>query len=429
MAPEDDYPAGWLTRLRRGIVSGVAVTGLAVLLAAIPTLIAWLAPGADTTSALSALKAASMVVVAGDHGGLVLNGTFVSMTPLLVTIVLGWLVANHAQRCDQTSGFVGYCLGYTAAMSFFAGWSRLGATHAPILRSAVAALCFVTLVGGLARYGAHGWHQLPIRWQSVVRAVTGSAMLYVLAASVLAMLALVWHSSQAADLQGQVATGASGLPVALIGIAATPNAALAVTGYLTGPGFQIGSDTSISAFSVSHGRLPVFPMLAALPNGDPAAVLGIALIVIVGLLAGWLSVRIVPGAESGSRWAHAGDLVLVSLGTGALLAVGGMLASGSLGEGKLAHVGVVSWQVLLSASGVMVVSTTVWAGVQRLRGSAVGLPELRVPDLTLSTRAQRKVSNSVASSVGSTAGRSVDRTGPDREGHSLDSAPPQSRSA
>ena len=219
-----------------------------------------------------------------------------------------------------------------------------------------------------------------------------------------------------------------GLPVALIGIAATPNAALAVTGYLTGPGFQIGSDTSISAFSVSHGRLPVFPMLAALPNGDPAAVLGIALIVIVGLLAGWLAVRIVPGAESGSRWAHAGDLVLVSLGTGALLAVGGC-SRPAVSAKASSHVGVVSWQVLLSASGVMVVSTTVWAGVQRLRGSAVGLPELKVPDLTLSTRAQRKVSSSVASSVGSTAGRSVDRTGPDREGHSLDSAPPQSRSA
>ena len=140
VAPEDDYPAGWLTRLRRGIVSGVAVTGLAVLVAAIPTLIAWLAPGADTTSALSALRQHRWWWSPAIMAAWCWNGTFVSMTPLLVTIVLGWLVANHAQRCDQTSGFVGYCLGYTAAMSFFAGWSRLGATHAPILR-ALSRLC------------------------------------------------------------------------------------------------------------------------------------------------------------------------------------------------------------------------------------------------------------------------------------------------
>ena len=140
IADPEEYPAGWLTQFRRGILAGLASLIVGIAGASAVTLLAWLIPGADTASAIAAIKAAGLVVLSGHQGGIVLDGSLVTLAPLLVTLLLGWLAVSTARRADSGSAFAGWCVGYTIACAVVAWWARLGATYAPLWRSAVAGL-------------------------------------------------------------------------------------------------------------------------------------------------------------------------------------------------------------------------------------------------------------------------------------------------
>jgi hypothetical protein len=361
-ATDQQYPPGWLTRFRQGVVAGAGLLLLALGCCVIPTFLAWFMPGADTTPAISALKAAALVVLAGGHGGVVLAGTEVTLAPLLVTGLLGWLVAGHARRQESWSGFAGLVLGYGAGTAVLAGWSRLGSTHAPVLRSTVAALLFVLAVGGSARSVEYLWSRVPARWQQVSRAAALVAAGYLAAGALLSAGMLLAHFSDAVTLQRQLAPGAAGLPVALLGIAATPNAVLAGVSYLTGPGFDVGTHTSVSAFSVSSGRLPVFPLLAGLPHQRPAAAIGFVAIAGLALLAGWAVLRMLPATRS---WPHRlADCAAAAGAAGVLLAVLTGLAAGDLGPGALRGIGAAWWAVGLATTLLVMPAAMLWLGVQ-----------------------------------------------------------------
>jgi hypothetical protein len=370
-ADDEDLPAGWLTQFRRGVVAGAGLVALAVLLTAIPTFLAWFAPGADSTSAGHALKAAVLIAVAGNHGGLVLDGTPISLVPLLVTVLLGWLVAVHSRRPDTRTGFAGLVVGYTAMTGAAAAWATLGRTHVPLLSSVVAAFVFVLVIGSGSRAAADRWRALGPRQRGVARAAAGICAVYVLAGTALAGSALVMHLQQAGDLQARLSAGVGGLPVALIGVAAAPNAVLASIGYLAGPGFDIGSNTSISVFAVHRGQLPIFPLLAGLPSGTPATAFGVSAAVLVALLAGWIAVRLLRagGASASSAGGQLTDLLVSGLLAGGVLAALTTLGAGSLGSGSLRHIGATGWQVGLAVAGLVSVTSACWSALYRLRSS------------------------------------------------------------
>jgi hypothetical protein len=363
---DQHYPPGWLTRFRHGVGSGVVLLLIALGCCAVPTFAAWLMPGSDSSSAPAALKAAALVLLAGGHGGVVLAGTPVTLAPLLVTGGLGWLVARHARRPDSWSGFLGLAAGYASASGVLAGWARLGSTHAPVLPSMGAALLFVLAVGGVARSAGELWSRLPARWRQVSRAAALVAAGYLVVASLLSAGMLAAHFSDAVALQRQLAPGAAGLPVALLGISAAPNAVLATVGYLTGPGFDIGTSTSVSAFGVSSGRLPVFPLLAGLPHQQPAAWLGVLLILAPALLAGWAVLRTVPAGQR-SRADRLLDCAAAAALAGLLLAVLTGLAAGDLGRNALRGVGADWWAVGPSTALLVLLAAVCWLGVEAVR--------------------------------------------------------------
>jgi hypothetical protein len=365
---DQQYPPGWLTRFRHGVGSGVAVLLIAFGGCAVAGFAAWLMPGADTAPASSALKAAALVLLAGGHGGVVLAGTPVSLAPLLVTVLLGWLVAAHARRQDSWSGFAGLAAGYVTASAVLAGWSRLGSTHAPVLPSALASLVFVLAVGGTARCAEQLWGRLPTRWRQVLRAAGLAAAGYLVAGSLLAAGTLVAHFSDAMALQRQLAPGAAGLPVALLAISATPNAVLAAVGYLTGPGFGIGAATSVSPFSVSSGRVPVFPLLGGLPHQPPPAWGAALMILLPALLAGWGVVRTVSAAQAVRPWTgRLADCAAAAALAGLALAASTGLAAGDLGRGALRGIGAAWWAVGASAAVLVLLAAACWLGVEALR--------------------------------------------------------------
>lgn len=364
---DQQYPPGWLTRSRHGVLAGIRLLLIALGCCAVPTFLAWLMPGTDTTSALSVLKASALVLLAGAHGGLVLGGTEVTLAPLLVTGLLGWLVADHARRQETWSGFTGLVLGYGAGSAVLAGWSRLGSTHAPVLSSMVAAVLFVLVVGGGARSAGSLWSRLAVRWQRVARAAGLVTAGYLVAGSLLSAGVLMAHFSDAVALQRQLAPGAAGLPVALVGIAATPNAVLAGVGYLTGPGFDVGSHTSVSVLSVSSGRLPVFPLLAGLPHHQPAVLAGCLAIACLALLAGWAVLRTLPAERP---WPlRLADCAAAAGLAGLLLAVLTGLAAGDLGSGALRGIGAAWWQVGLAVAMLVLPAAVLWLGMEMVRAS------------------------------------------------------------
>jgi len=363
---DQQYPPGWLTRFRHGVGSGLVLLLIALGCCALASYVAWLMPGTDTSSALSPLKAAALVLLSAGHGGVVLAGTPVTLAPLLVTGGLGWLVARHARRQDSWSGFAGLTAGYAGGSAVLAGWSRLGSTHAPVPVSMVAALLFVVTVGGIARSTGQLWRRLPARWRQVSRTAALVAAGYLVAGSLLSAGMLIAHFSDAVALQRQLAPGAAGLPVALLGISAAPNAVLAGVSYLTGPGFDIGTSTSVSAFGVHSGRLPVFPLLAGLPHRQPAAWLTVLAILVPALLAGWAVLRTV--AASRPTLDRLVDCAAAAGLAGLLLAVLTGLAGGDLGRDRLRGIGAHWWAVGLSTTLLVLLAAAFWLGVEVARG-------------------------------------------------------------
>lgn len=341
MYAEEDLPAGWLTQFRRGVFSGAGLLLLAVAASTVPAFLVWLVPGADTTPATSAVKAAALVTLSAAHGGLRLDGDSVTLVPLLVTGLLGWLVAGQARRSESVSAVVGLSVGYGVASGALAHWAELGSTRAPSLRSALAGFAFVLVVGGLARAADSLWPRLSFRHRRIMRATTAVLACYCGAAALLVAGSLIWHLHAAASVQASVAPGASGLPVALLGLAATPNAVLAGVAYLTGAGVQLGQHTSVSLAGVQHGPLPAFPLTAAVP-GHASTLAGVLLMIGVAILAGWSAVRLVAAGPGRQRLLDAAAAAVLA---GGILAAATGLASGGIGAGALAHVGSSWWAV------------------------------------------------------------------------------------
>ncbi len=367
MYADEELPPGWLTQFRRGVFSGAGLLLLAVAGCTVPAFLVWLVPGADTTPATSAVKAGALLALAAAHGGIRLNGQAVTLVPLLVTVLLGWLVAGQARRSDSWSAVLGLSVGYGVGSGVLARWAELGSTRAPSLRSAVAGLLFVVIVGGGARAADEIWPRLSARFRQVMRAAAGVLAVYVGAGALLVTASLMFHFSEVSAIQRQVAPGAAGLPIALLGIGASPNAILAGIGYLTGPGAHLGSHTSVSAVSASHGRLPEFPLTAALPAHVVPA-LGVLLIALTAVLAGGLALRLV-SAERGvlARLTDAGAAAVLA---GGVLAVASAVSSGGIGSGALSSIGTSWWAVGAASIGLVALGSAAWAVLGHLRSGA-----------------------------------------------------------
>lgn len=374
MSDSENYPAGWLTQFRRGVGSGIGVLLMAVGLCAIPSFAVWFTPGTETAPALSAVRAAALITLSGLHGGMVLDGTPVTLTPLLITGLLGWLVAVHGRRTESWSAFAGMATGFTLAAGLLARWSGIGSTTAPAGSSMLAALLFAVVLGGGARTWGRLWQAMSSRWHRVLRASGAVLASYVLAGALLAAAAIGWHVDDAVALQRHAAPGAAGLPVALLGVGATPNAVVAAIAYLLGPGFAVGTHTSVSAVSVSSGTLPFFPLVAGLPSGAPATTLGLSLVVLLALLVGWLTLRLVSSngpdaskAADDSWLRRLADCAAVAVISATVLAALSALAGGSLGRGSLSGVGPVWWAVGLSCVLAVLVCSGGWLAVDIAR--------------------------------------------------------------
>lgn len=162
--------------------------------------------------------------------------------------------------------------------------------------------------------------------------------------------AFVVDLGTAANIVSQLHAGAGDvLVLVVISAAVLPNAVLFSSAYLLGPGFAVGAGTVVAPSGVVLGPLPMFPMLAALPDaGTPPLWVGALQLLApcVALVVTWRALRAVPlrGYE---------DAALRGCGGGLLAAVGLALltafAGGAVGPGRMQHVAPATGEVLFHA--------------------------------------------------------------------------------
>ena len=192
---------------------------------------------------------------------------------------------------------------------------------------------------------------------SVASALSGgaaSAFAVIAAASIAVAVLLATGYARVITLYESLQTGvAGGIALTLAQLALIPNVVLWGASWLVGPGFAIGTGSSVSPLGTSLGPIPALPLLGPLPQGELTfGLLG----VLVPVLAGFLSAvalqprvrRAFGGTDPGRRWFAAVGAGM-GLAGAVVLAVLTWWSAGSAGPGRLADVGPSPWWVLLFA--------------------------------------------------------------------------------
>src|SRR5262249_26344046 len=129
----------------------------------------------------------------------------------------------------------------------------------------------------------------------------------------------------------------------------TPNATLFSGSYLLGPGFAVGTHTLVTPTAVVLGPLPMFPLLAALPDNGPTPGWAAALLALPPLVAAAAGYPTL-GRYPTTRWDEAALRgVGAGFGCAVAFAVLAALSGGVVGPGRMADVGPFVFQVLLHA--------------------------------------------------------------------------------
>lgn len=133
-----------------------------------------------------------------------------------------------------------------------------------------------------------------------------------------------------------------GIALTLGQLAFVPDFVIWTASWLVGPGFAIGTGSSVSPLATQLGPVPAIPALGALPQGSLAfGFVGIAVPVIIGFFAAALvRPKLIEqlDVESRTRWLIGTGAGIGVVG-GALLGLLAWFASGAAGPGRLVDVG------------------------------------------------------------------------------------------
>jgi hypothetical protein len=289
------------------------------------------------------------------HTALTLPTGLFAFAPLglaLLPAVLLWVAGGRAVRAAQVrdprsalklTGLLSLTYGLVATAVAVA--SASGAVRPVPWTAFLGATALALIAGGGGVVRAAGVRsplldRVPDRLRDAA-AAAGVAVAVVLAGgALLAAGSLAWHLERAVGISRDLDAGAvGGLLVALLGVGSAPNAAVWGAGYLAGPGFAVGTGTSVAPGGVSLGAVPSFPIMAALPADRPGSVVAwsvLAVPVLAGLLAGWVLCRRRPQHDWTS---DAIDVALTAAAAGAGLGLLCALAGGPVAAGRLGAVG------------------------------------------------------------------------------------------
>jgi hypothetical protein len=208
----------------------------------------------------------------------------------------------------------------------------------------------------------------------MVRAAVPGVLVVLGAAAAIVAVLMVTHVSRIGDLWASLDAGTGGgIALAAGDLLAVPTLVLWTASALLGPGFALGTGTSVDLTGAQLGQVPGFPLLGALPTpGEfPGWVFVLGLVpLLAGMLAGW---RVEPGSRDGvlARTAlGAGAGALAGLVLGVLVGISG----GAVGPGRMADAGPPPLTPLLVAVPVLAAGGALGAALAHYRGARASRP-------------------------------------------------------
>ena len=311
------------------------------------------------------------------HGsGISVQGVAVTMVPLGITALCAWAVWRVGHRVGESISGHGpdaariadgerdftvptaallFAAGYVVTAVVTAGLAGTTATDPDSSRVVLWSLLLTCAVGAPAIAAGSGraaiWASFLPAW---VRAgLVGCRLILVtwlaLSFAVFAV-ALVVDFSTAVNVMSQLHTDAGDATLfTALSVTVLPNAAVFSGSYLLGPGFAVGVGTLVSPGAVLVGPLPMFPLLAALPDSGGPAGWTTYLVAVPFLVAAWGAARAQVRAPT-LRWEEGAIRGCFSgVLAGLLFGILAALAGGAVGPGRMREVGPFAFDVLVHA--------------------------------------------------------------------------------
>jgi hypothetical protein len=376
----DDVPE----QSRRPVVAGAAA-GLWALLVGVAlvtcvVMLAWAVSPNSAGDSAAAWRAAGAVWLGAHQVPLEIGGRSLTLLPL-GALLLGLALTRRGGRWagrllagtspGEAAGIVtSGTLVYAAGGAGVAWLSAGPGTSASPLTAFVwtGAVALVGATWGVAREaGLVAWARSRVSdaaWRTAMGGLAAVVGLFATGA-VLVTVSLVRHAGQIAGTLADLEAGPVGeLALTVLGALCLPTLDVWAMSVLVGPGFDLGSAGALNAFGGQVETLPALPVLAAIPTTVP--VWGPALMLVpvaLGVLAGRIRWGRDLPTPTGTAASGAGLAGVVAALVGGLV----LLASGSLGGGRLDAVGPLLLPVVAASAGLVLAGFLAEAGLQSVR--------------------------------------------------------------
>lgn len=363
-----------------GAAAGVWSLLVGVALVSCLVLLAWAVSPNSAGDSAAAWRAAAYTWLGSHLVPLEFGGRELSLQPL-GALLLGLLLTRRAGRWagrllpatspGEVGVIVAACaLVYGAGGAGLAWLSAVGSTGADPLQAFLwtAAVAGIGVTWGIARE-ADLIARLRARmsdaaWRTLVAALA-SVVGLLTAGGALVTISLVRSFSQVGATLADLDAGPVGeLVLTLLGALSLPTLDIWALSLIVGPGFDLGTLNGLDILGGQVNALPALPVLAAIPVGVPAWA---PLLMLVPAVLGVLAARIRWGRDlptlSGTVVSGAGLAAAVAVMVAGLA----LLASGSLGGGRLSQVGPAPVPVAAAAAGLVLLGFIAEAGFQSAR--------------------------------------------------------------
>ncbi|MFF2008158.1 DUF6350 family protein [Streptomyces sp. NPDC058195] len=370
-----------LALLRGAVAAGLGLGSITVLVLAL-----WISSPDSGSSPAGALHTAAGLWLLAHGAELIRSGTLsgvpapVGVVPLLLAVVPVCLVHRAARdvlvpdeehpALSARSGLTAVAGGYLLVGAAAAYYVREGALSVRPLSLLFPVVVVVVGAAAGAWTGAGCPVVLPARAPAALhralaggrfrecagtvwRAAAAGVAMLVGGGALLVAVGLVWHAHPARQAFVELSGNWSGrVAVLLLAVVLVPNAAVWGAAYGLGPGFALGTASTVTPLAFS-GRpaLPGFPLLAAVPAQGPGTLMNWAALgvpVAAGMTVAWFTVRRAAPPHGGreAAWSPGTTALaaaLAAVGCGAGTAVLAAAAGGPLGTRSLAEFGPVWW--------------------------------------------------------------------------------------
>ncbi|TDW70162.1 cell division protein PerM [Kribbella pratensis] len=368
------------------VISAGACLLTGLLTCAAVAVIGWLgatfggASGAVRAGASAWLVAHKAAVTIGDS---TTGAGRISVAPLGLTLFFAWCLyrggksAARSSAADRTRDLLSlagaFALVYGLGALVVALLTSDGALKVSPLSAFLGAFSLAFVAGAAGILVESGAAEdiadaTPAGLRDVVPAAFAAVLTVIAIAALLYAVLLAVHFSRITGMLELLDAGVIGSVVLFaICLMLVPNMVLYVVAFLAGPGFQLGTGTTIAPTGVDVGNLPAFPLLAAVPadGATPSYLLVLTALVplVAGAVAGLVVVRrgLVERDADVLGWdAFALRGAMAALLAGIIIFALLAMSGGSAGPGRMSSVGV---PAALPAAGVLTAGMAIGAAI------------------------------------------------------------------